>query len=199
VGFAACREDEWIMSHFPREFTGYMADIGAWDGMEGSNSLSMEHAGWKCLCVEANPEMEQGLAIWRECFRICAVADYEGQADFHIHTPGPAGLSALNPVKNHPIWYPAKDAKWKTVRVPVRTLDSLLEEVNFPYLDALSIDVEGGEMGVLNGFTIKRWNPSVVVIENWYEEEGGIRPYFKRAGYDLAMRTDVNDCFVRHE
>jgi hypothetical protein len=53
-----------------------------------------------------------------------------------------------------------------TPKVRVRTLDRLLEEAGFPRLDLLTIDVEGYEDEVLKGFTIERWKPQFIVVED---------------------------------
>ena len=51
--------------------------------------------------------------------------------------------------------------------MPVRTLDSILEEAGaHPGFDFLSIDVEGHEIEVLRGFDIARWRPRLILLED---------------------------------
>ena len=47
--------------------------------------------------------------------------------------------------------------------VPVRTLDSILEEHGVTAIDFLKIDVEGSEADVLAGIDLARWRPTVIV------------------------------------
>ena len=50
-------------------------------------------------------------------------------------------------------------------KIKTKTLDSILEENNIQYIDYLSLDVEGLELNVLNGFTIEKYLPKLVTIE----------------------------------
>ena len=50
--------------------------------------------------------------------------------------------------------------------MPVRTLDSILDEQGVTTIDFLKIDVEGSEGDVLSGVDLSRWRPRVIVIES---------------------------------
>jgi FkbM family methyltransferase len=53
------------------------------------------------------------------------------------------------------------------VLVVVRTLDDILSEARAPTpIDLLSVDVEGHEIEVLEGFDFERWRPRLVLIED---------------------------------
>jgi FkbM family methyltransferase len=197
MGFAFLGEDAWITSHFKRDFVGYAVEVGASDGMQGSNTLALEHAGWKVLAVEANRRFEPGLIAWRSLYRMCACGKEDLDAvDFYVHLTDMGGYSTLDRNFTHPVWHPGPDADWEKVSVPLRKLDTLLEEVGFPRLDALSIDVEGTELDVLKGLTFSRWHPKVIVCENWLEQ-GPVVPYLADRGYQRVERRNVNDLFVR--
>ena len=65
-----------------------------------------------------------------------------------------------------PTWRRAHCPK-ASIEVPIRTLDSILDEANAPArLDFLSIDVEGHEIDVLRGFDFARWNPRLILLED---------------------------------
>jgi hypothetical protein len=54
-----------------------------------------------------------------------------------------------------------------SIEVPVRTLDSLLDDAKAPKpIDLLSIDVEGHELDVLRGFDFARWQPRLILLED---------------------------------
>jgi FkbM family methyltransferase len=198
VSLLASGEDAWIAKHFPRDFAGYACEVGAYDGLEGSITLALEQAGWKCLAIEPNPALEPGLKLWRDLYRLCACSDHESPAEpFHIYNPGPGGFSTLRRQKPHPNWVPPKD-DWSVIQVPVRTLDSLLEEVGFPELHALSIDTEGTELDVLRGFDILRWKPRCVVIESW-AVDSPVCTWMAERGYARIDRWNVNDLFLPRE
>ena len=55
----------------------------------------------------------------------------------------------------------------RVIEVPVRTLDDILAEAQAPVpFDLLSLDVEGHELKVLEGFTFARWRPRLVLLED---------------------------------
>jgi len=54
----------------------------------------------------------------------------------------------------------------KTIKINVRTLDSILEELKIDQIDILSIDVEGAELKVLGGLNLSEIKPKVIVLEN---------------------------------
>jgi hypothetical protein len=57
--------------------------------------------------------------------------------------------------------------------------------------------VEGHEQQVLNGFTLERWAPKIIVIEdNSNRRDPLIRNYLKKHGYFSFKRTGVNDWFA---
>lgn len=86
----------------------------------------------------------------------------------------------------------------ETLTVAARTLDSLLAEAGAGKVDFVSIDVEGAEMDVLQGFDICRWNPDIVVIEsNTKIRLAAIRDYFVGHGYAYCHSIDVNDFYQR--
>jgi len=91
--------------------------------------------------------------------------------------------------------------KGKTViKVRVRTLDRLFEEElkDVSNVDVISVDVEGGELDVLRGFTKKQFYPKLFVIEcpyeNRWEEESLV---LKGMGYSLDKKVIHNHIYLR--
>jgi FkbM family methyltransferase len=192
------REDAWVTKVFPRDFVGYAVEVGAYNGQAGSTTLALQQAGWTTLAIEPNPDLEPGLKLCRPLYRMYACGSASGEAEFHINEADPPCYSSLNPTKNHPVWHPAEGAIWKTVTVPVRTLDSILDEVAFTQLDFLSIDTEGTELDVLNGFTMSRWKPKVVIVESW-DDQSPVIAWMENRAYKRVHRHVVNDFFVPRE
>jgi hypothetical protein len=127
------------------------------------------------------------------CAAGSAIAD---SADFHVYLPGCAGFSSLRPTHDHPIWHPEPGAEWKIIKTPVRTLNYLLNEVDFPRLDVLSVDTEGTEIDVFLGFDLARWEPKCIVSESW-NEHGLVYQYLTAFGYRHVERRSPNDFYLR--
>ena len=80
--------------------------------------------------------------------------------------------------------------------MPIRTLDSVLEEARAPeHFDFLSIDVEGHEIEVLRGFDIARWQPRLILLEDHVADLSKHR-YLTAHGYRIVRRYENNGWYV---
>jgi hypothetical protein len=87
-------------------------------------------------------------------------------------------------------------ARPDVIDVPVRTLDTLLEEAGAPRsLDFLSVDVEGHEIEVLSGFDFARWAPRFILLEDHVAHLSRHR-FMTPHGYRLVRRTELNGWYV---
>ena len=182
-----------MMDLFPKHFKGTALEVGACDGLFNSNTLAMEQSGWKVLCIEANPAYEELLRGCRKDVMMCAVgATNEDSATFHVHSKGTDALkhASWSSLMQHPNKSPTH-----TVEVPVRTLDSCLEEWGVDHLDYLSVDVEGTEMDVLEGFSFDKWKPQVVSVENWAKSDKFFK-LFQSYNMELRERRAYDEVFV---
>ena len=84
------------------------------------------------------------------------------------------------------------------IKVEARKLDTILSRINIEKIDFISIDTEGTELDVLDGFDISRWMPKLFVIENNFQEPK-FSEYLSKFGYEFSERIGVNDFFVRRE
>ena len=187
-----------IVKHFPEGYVGRAAEVGAADGLRYSPTFGLEKQyGWRVLCVEPNPEFAPKLRTNRAQVDLCACGKEDGEAKFHANLHNPEAYSSLKPTGRTELFERDK-AVWDTFPVKVRTLDSLLEKWDFPQLDVLSIDTEGTEMDVLEGFDIKRWNPLLLLIESW-DEGGPITAYMESKGYRKIDRRADNNIYIRED
>ena len=83
------------------------------------------------------------------------------------------------------------------IEVRVRRLDWILQ-THAPELarpDIVSIDVEGWEPEVLRGFSVERYRPQVLSVENVFADIG-YRQALRRRGYRLWRHVAPNDVYV---
>jgi FkbM family methyltransferase len=191
-------EDAWLERYFDNKQNGFFVEVGAYDGIVLSNTYFFEQAGWRGILVEPNPAKASLCRANRPGSRVfgCAavapgtpaevelldVVDGEVYStlvpsDFNLSRLREFGLSS------------------RTVRVPARTLDSILEEAAAPAIDFVSIDVEGAELDVLEGFDIAQWRPRLVMIESATERPPEIRKYFVGHGYAFLRSVGFNDIY----
>jgi hypothetical protein len=87
-------------------------------------------------------------------------------------------------------------------------LDTILSCTTFPtHFDLLVIDVDFGEIDVLEGFHIDYWMPKLVIIELHEDDHHPnplsedvrqfAEPYFSRVGYERIYKDGINTIFRR--
>jgi FkbM family methyltransferase len=89
-----------------------------------------------------------------------------------------------------------EDIKKTEIKVCVRKLDTILENTNINEIDILCIDVEGGEEKVLQGFTVEKWKPNIVIIEN-IDSKYNYDAYLPK--YKKILRTHYDDVYIRFD
>lgn len=173
-------------------------DVGANDGLTGNNTKHLEELGWIVLCVEPNPNLEKSGRENRKLWRNVACGSRnEDSVDFKIVGEFPhASLSGMH-CEEGPSATIVLQGNVTTVKVPVRTLNCLLEQAGFPRLDLLCVDVEGHEMETLRGLDFDLWKPTVIVCEAWTpEREAEQLSLLEPIGYQLVSVREWDRVFV---
>ena len=157
---------------FGEEFTGYAVEVGAFDGIFQSTTKGLEDRGWKVLLVEPMPKAFSALIKNRDkkyCLQYALGSENEDNVVFEIYDTENSGASFSRLLGNDEVLDaldPERLVEKTEILVSKRTLDFCLDEVNFQGVDLVSIDVEGGEVNVLKGFDLTKWNPKILIIEN---------------------------------
>ena len=188
-------EKELIWQFFGRRRDGFFVEVGANDPKGGSQTWLLEKNGWRGILVEPQASFYRRLVIERPNSRVyqaaCSSPDKRGTGTLHLASA--SGFATLQQqVDSHGIEFVG------TETVPIVTLDNILEKEGNPKVDFVSVDVEGGEVEVLAGFSLERHRPALVLIED------GVRTLDKhwamtRRGYKLVKRTVINNWYVPRE
>jgi FkbM family methyltransferase len=195
-------EDDMILRLFEGKAGHYACEVGMMDGMFYSNTLLLEEKGWDVLCIEPNPAFEVELKKNRKRVVMAAVTDKEGEIGFTIYRRGNythihSQVGVSEPLTPEFIDAFCRDIKEIShINVPTITLDAELVRQGFPRLDFLSIDTDGSEPTVLRGFTIKKWNPFLVLVENPFSKPE-ITDYFTSSGYWKRDYIGENELWER--
>ena len=190
--------DQVIRSYFDSTYQGAAIEIGAVDGIFFSNTYALEQEGWLCLAIEANPEYCAALNRNRKYSMCCAVAEYEGTAELVVYDIQRGDHVALTAIKvDARLVEQYSGTVVRRVKVPVHTLDPCIADFGkFQKIDIVSIDTEGNELDVLKGFDIKRWNPSLIVVEDNHGNDFAMADYLSKFGYFKHRRHGVNDFWI---
>lgn len=190
--------EDLLLADIFGESVGTMVDVGAHDGIHLSNSYLLESMGWKCILVEPNPELYDKICRQRKAQAFqCAATAIDGEVAFHI-SPDADAFSTMELTEENAKKFETMHARVERTVVHGRKLDSILEETNAGKIDVVSIDVEGHELSVFQGFTITRWNPRVVIVEgNSTKETRAISKVLASSGYVRFHRSGCNDWYAK--
>jgi FkbM family methyltransferase len=192
-------EDRILERIFGNQDHGYCVEVGAYDGLTGSATFLFERKGWQCLLVEPVPELADQIRRNRRCLVAnCAASAEEGEAVFYV-ADRVQQMSTLELTSAQEEWIVSLGGAPRAIKIPTRTLDSLLDEAGFARVDFITIDVEGHEMDVLRGFTLELHRPRVVILEeNVVTSNSDIERHMAEHRYLNFKRTGVNDWYA-HE
>jgi FkbM family methyltransferase len=196
-------EDLYLVEIFKAN-TGMIVDVGANDGIFGSNSKLLETLSWGTVLIEPNQDLCNYINTHRKPSYLFqnAASSKEGEVILYL-VEGSAlahGLSTLEPTKENIKRLQDNNFTYKEVKVFAKKLDKMLAEANVRKIDVVSIDVEGHELDVLRGFSVDIWKPTIVIVEdNSYYKSDEVAQYMKSYGYVRFFRTGVNDWYARRE
>lgn len=147
-------------SLFCQKDNGVYIDIGANHPLRFSNTHWAYLRGWRGINIEPdiiNYELLRN--IRKEDINInCGISDEETQLEYYMFKENALNTFCISEITN-------KDAVIEVRKVPVRRLDSILEEYGVWKVDYVDIDVEGMELKVLNSIDWDRVEISCILVE----------------------------------
>ena len=191
MGNPADNENQLVWDFFKRSPQGIFVEVGANHPKDANQTWFFEQQGWSGVLIEPNPDLYKLLCEQRPRSRAvqAAVGAMAGEVDLFLGVDHQH--STLSPLLGDPL-------SGKKVRVPLRTLSSILEETQTTRIDFLSIDVEGMELAVLQGLDFKKYKPALVLLEE-HRRDYKKHFYLKQQGYRLVKRTGRNNWYVPHD
>lgn len=151
ISYSQAKQDLWVLEMLKNKRNGYFLDIGAFDGIELSNSYLLEKEfNWTGLCVEAHPASFAVLIKNRKCqCANFALTNFCGELKFDLECKLNSKIS--------PSGYKVKAIDFK----------QLFIEFNVPrHIDYLSLDIEGNELVALSVFPFDLYKCSLMTIEH---------------------------------
>ncbi|SCG60512.1 FkbM family methyltransferase [Micromonospora humi] len=152
--FGQWGEDRWLVEHLAVPAQGVFVDIGAGDGVRGSNTLYFERRGWTGLSVDPDPRNHAPLARRQCVVRHCAISNTAGKQTFSQYDAKPS-WSGLGD----------RGQGYTVGTAPCLRLGDLLHDLGIERIDLLNIDVEGTELDVWSSFDPAEHRPGIVIIE----------------------------------
>lgn len=192
-------EDIYLSFFFHSNYIGVCVEVGADDGINGSNTYHFEQKGWNTLCIEPVPQsFEKCKLIRKNVINCCAHSCNKDNAIFTVVNIADttSGISSLEIDERLIENYKHLINNIHQIYVKVKTLDTILKENNFPKnIDFISIDTENTEIEVLKGIGFENYNINFLVIENNFNENI-VEKYLTTKGFQKINRLGVNDFYV---
>lgn len=187
---------------------GIFMDVGAHDGVDLNNTLFFETThNWRGINVEPIKTVYDRLVTNRpNCINInCAVSDNNGFAEFLCNDGYTEMLSGLKSEydNRHLDRINGEIQKMggesKTILIETKRIETICEENNINHINYLSIDVEGGEMKVLQSINFEKVFIDVIGFENNYHDTQNIPiNYLSQYGY-IKLPDHIADIFMIHK
>jgi len=199
--YSQYQQDQFVANYFQNKRGGFFVDVGAYDGVQGSNTLYLEkELAWKGLAVEANPIVFKKLKKNRACKCLqLAISDQEKEAQLRLFSGWCEQLSSL-----HGKTEPSHESRIQkelvrtgsqqaVISVRTKRLKTVLEVNRVFEVDYLSIDIEGGEAAVIRSLLAdKRFQVQLISVESNNPEKA-----FSLPGYRPVVRLGVDLVFEK--
>jgi FkbM family methyltransferase len=179
-----------------------VVDIGANDGICGSNSRKLLEQGWQGLLVEPLPSLfgelkKNSTGLPDVMLAQCACSDRNGTASLRIGKDGELGQ--MSSLSSDPII--SENLAEATTDVESLTLGDLLARYQIPNdFGVLLIDTEGWDLQVLRGLKNTSHRPRIIVTEDFGSTDETKYSLLRLHGYRLAGTCATDSFWVsEHE
>lgn len=200
----------------PYKTDGTFVEVGANDGKTGSFTYNLAKLGWHGLYFEPVPR------IYNECY--LNHINHKNVKTFQIGIGETSkeetivDANTLSTIDNDTIESYSNIKQFamsfknnNTYKIKIEKLDTILEENSVTDIDMLVIDVEGYEENVLKGFSIHKYNPTMIIIEicdqhpdfinnnKMMDKYKKLRQYFLENNYKLLVNDIVDNVYIRND
>lgn len=202
IYYSQSGEDVILKGIFRKQDEGFFVDVGAFHPEHYSNTYLLYEKGWSGINIEPNPE---SIRLFkrdrpRDTNLNMGVAREEKNADYYIFNH-----------QSYNTFSPERKVEWeqksflrlvKTVNVPCRPLGGILKEhFKGKTIDLFNVDVEGGDVEVLESNDWNLYRPKVVVIEESnfdFEnpQKSAVYSFLTGKSYRLHASTGLSLIFV---
>lgn len=189
-------------------------DVGANEPKALSNTYRLYTRGSRGVCVEPNPVLYQKLLKERKydtCINAGVAFDENTEADFYIFPEKLHGLNTFSK-KDAEFWEHTgnneigKHKVEKVVKMPLISINELMQKYFTNHPNFISIDVEGLDLQILQTIDFNKYKPEVFCIETLSHGENNkefknsaIISFLESKGYFIYADTYINTVFCRKD
>jgi FkbM family methyltransferase len=192
-------QDKFINDNFFRSYkNGFFVEIGAYDGISGSNCFYFEKfMNWKGIAIEPSQRQFEYLQKNRSCQCVNkAVTKKIEKKEFIDVIQGYTMMSGIYDA-SYQKTLDIINADFKTniqkKIIETSTFNQIVGNNNL--IDYLSIDVEGGELEILNSIDFDFYDIKVISVENNYPKEIAFNDLLLEKGFDYFDNIGVDEVY----
>jgi len=187
---------------FDGKKNGFFVEIGAYDGITGSNCYHFERfLDWDGIAIEPSNIQFEKLKKNRKCKVLNnAISDEVKEVEFIEVTEGLTQMSGINDSsfeRNFKIISNNQASKTDSIKLKTITFDEIVPKNKD--IDYLSIDIEGGEMNLLKSINFKNNNIKVISVENNVPKEQNFKKFFENINFIYLDRIGQDEIFYNNE
>ncbi len=200
--FSQDGQDKFVAKLFTHMRNGIFVDVGAYDGVYYSNTLYFEkELGWSGICVEPNPAVFNQLRKNRNCVCLNYCINEKKSVLQFLSVKGYgemlSGLMDFFDERHHnridKIIEEHGGSK-TIIDIPSIPMKDIFEEHSISQVDYFNLDVEGGEMSVLNSIDFSKVKIKIFTIENNNRTKDVLR-YLNAKGYRLIGKVGADEVY----
>jgi FkbM family methyltransferase len=200
VWFSQQAEDFFVWLNFINvaRSDGVCVEIGGSDGVTYSNSMFFEkRLGFKCVLIEPEEKFFRKLVMNRPQ-AICVKAAVTNSEALYVEFVGDdfTGGCTDTMSEQHLQHYHKAASK---VAVPNMKMETILDDLSVTHIDFFSLDVEGGELQVLESINWKKVSIYVVAVEldgHNEEKDDLVRELLSKQGFKYQHHISINEFWV---
>jgi FkbM family methyltransferase len=210
--FSQHGQEEWLHKNaFGNGHGGFFLELGGLDGLRYSNTALLEKkAGWRGILIEPNPtEFHKMVQNRPNSINInAAICSTQGTVHYISSKSGAGGAVGgiwefMAPTFRSQ-WYPGmtQESMYKeAMEISCAPLNTLLTRFGLRHIDFWSLDVEGGELEVLETMDFSQVSVGVIVVEQDGHNPGKdrkITDLLLKNGFLIKDTVDTNTYFVHN-
>ncbi len=196
-------QDKMIKKNFfDGKKNGFFIEIGAYDGISGSNCYHFERfLNWDGIAIEPSNIQFEKLKKNRKCKVLNnAISDEVKEVEFIEVTEGLTQMSGINDSsfeRNFKIISNNQASKTDSIKLKTITFDEIVPKNKD--IDYLSIDIEGGEMNLLKSIDFKTNSIKVISVENNIPKEQNFKNFFEEINFTYLDRIGQDEIFYNRQ
>ena len=197
--FSQAGQDKIIKEvFFKNKKNGFFIEIGAYDGIQGSNCYYFEKLlNWSGIAFEPSSIQFEKLKKNRKCKLLNNAVSHEiKEVEFIEVTEGLTQMSGINDnsfKRNINIISNDERSKIRSINLKTITFEQVVPKN--VVIDYLSIDIEGGEMDLLKSINFNNNKIKVVSVENNSPTELNFKDFFYNKNFIYFDRVGQDEIF----